>query len=70
MKSFDPAPHSLLLRKLIARELSGGSVNWFYSYLSNRKYQVSVSGILSSPTVALWHIPQTVSGIPDLRCIH
>jgi hypothetical protein len=48
--AFDLIPYSLLLLKLRAFGLSGGSVNWFRSYLSNRKSQVRVSGILSSPT--------------------
>jgi hypothetical protein len=44
---FDLVPHSLLLHKFSAFGLSGGYVNWFRSYLSSRKSQVHVSGILS-----------------------
>jgi hypothetical protein len=46
---FDLVPHTLLLQKLSAFGLSGGYVNWFCSYLTNRKSQVRVSGILSLP---------------------
>jgi hypothetical protein len=39
--------------KLRAFGLSGGYVNWFCSYLTNRQSQVHVFGILLSPFVAL-----------------
>jgi hypothetical protein len=50
--------YSLLLHKLSAFGLSGGYLNWFRSYLSNRKSQVRVSGILSSPFEVLSGVPQ------------
>jgi hypothetical protein len=40
------------------KKLSGGYVNWFCSYLTNRQSQVRVSGILSSPFAVLSGIPQ------------
>jgi hypothetical protein len=43
--AFDFDPHSIPLHKLSAFELSGGYINWFRSFLSNRKSQVCVSGI-------------------------
>jgi hypothetical protein len=55
---FYPVPHSLLLQKLSAFGLSGGYVNRFRSYLSNRKSQVHVSGIVSSPSEVLSGVPQ------------
>jgi hypothetical protein len=55
---FDLVPHTLLLQKLNAFRLSGGYVNWFCSYSTNRQSQVHVSGILSSPFVVLSGIPQ------------
>jgi hypothetical protein len=45
--AFDLVPHTLPLHKLGALVLSGGYVNWFSSYLSNRKSQVRVSRALS-----------------------
>jgi hypothetical protein len=56
--AFDLVPHTLLLQKLNAFGLSGGYVNWFCSYLTNRQSQVRVSGILSSPFVVLSGVPQ------------
>ncbi|PNF20040.1 hypothetical protein B7P43_G05817 [Cryptotermes secundus] len=56
--AFDLVPHSLLLHKLSAAGLSGGYVSWFRSYLSNRKSQVRVSGVLSSPFEVLSGVPQ------------
>jgi hypothetical protein len=42
--AFNLVPHSLL-HKLNAFGLSGGYVNWFRSYLSNRKSWFRVSGV-------------------------
>jgi hypothetical protein len=56
--AFDLVPNSLLLRKLRAYGLSGGYVNWFRTCLSNRKSQVPVSGILSSPFEVLSGVPR------------
>jgi hypothetical protein len=56
--AFDLAPHKLLLQKLSASGLSGGYVNRFCSYLTNRQSQVWVSGVLSSPFLILSGVPQ------------
>jgi hypothetical protein len=56
--AFSIVPHTLLVRKLIAFVFSGGYVNWFRSYLSNRKFQVRVSGIFSAPSEVLSGVPQ------------
>jgi hypothetical protein len=56
--AFDLVPHTLLLQKVSAFGLTGGCVNWFCSYLTNRQSQVRVSGILSSPFVVLFGVPQ------------
>jgi hypothetical protein len=55
--AFDLVSHSLL-HKLSASGLSGGYLNWFRSYLSNRKSQVRVSGFLSRPFKVLSGVPQ------------
>jgi hypothetical protein len=55
--AFDLVPH-FLLHKLSAFGLSGGCVNWFRSYLSNRKSEVRVSGVLSSPLEVFSGVPQ------------
>jgi hypothetical protein len=56
--TFDLVIHTLLLQKLSAFGLSGGYVNWFCSYLTNRQSQFRVSGILSSPFIVLSGVPQ------------
>jgi hypothetical protein len=56
--AFDLVPHTLLLQKLNAFGLSGGYVNRFCSYLTNRQSQVRISGILSLPFVVLSVVPQ------------
>jgi hypothetical protein len=56
--AFDLVPHTLLLQKLSAFGLSGGCVNCFCSYLTNRRSQVRISGILSSPFVVVCGVPQ------------
>jgi hypothetical protein len=40
--------HSLLLHKLCAFGLSGGSENWFHSHPSNRKFQIPLTSVLPS----------------------
>jgi hypothetical protein len=51
--AFYTVPHSLLLHKLSAFELSGGYVSWFCNYLPNQKSEVRVSGVLSFPSEVL-----------------
>ena len=46
--AFDCLPHDLLLDKLLAYGVSSHSVSLLQSYLSNRKQQIKVNGILSS----------------------
>jgi len=41
-KAFDTVDHNLLLRKLKSVGLSEVTVNWFQSYLANRKQRTSV----------------------------
>jgi hypothetical protein len=71
--AFDLVPHCLLLlllllHKLSAFGLSGGYVNWFRSYLSNRKLQVRVSGVLSSLFEILSGVPQ--GSVRAGQCVH
>jgi hypothetical protein len=70
--AFQAVPHSLL-HKLSAFEISGGSVNWFRSLLSNRTSQVRVAVLLSSHSEVLSGAPQgSVLGprAPTLQCVH
>jgi hypothetical protein len=56
--AFDLVPHTLLLHKLNALGFSGGYVNWFRSYLTNRQSQVRIGGTISSPFEILSGVPQ------------
>ena len=47
-KAFDCLPHDILLDKLSAYGMSSDSVSLLESYLSNRKQQIKMNGILSS----------------------
>jgi hypothetical protein len=55
--AFHLIPHSPFLHRLSGFGVSGDYVNWFRSYLSNRKSQVSVSAILSSSSEFLSGVP-------------
>jgi hypothetical protein len=48
----------VLLHKLSAFWVSGSYVNWFRTNLSNRKSQIPVSGILTSPFEVIYCVPQ------------
>ena len=47
-KAFDVVDHDILLKKLESLGIGGSSLNWFRSYLKNRKQTVQVNGEFSS----------------------
>ena len=47
-KAFDVCSHSILLKKLKKFGIEGTALNWFSSYLSNRKQKVDINSNLSS----------------------
>lgn len=62
-KAFDLDPHAPLFHELSGFGFSGGYINWFHSYLTNKLSHVHVSGILSFPFEVLFGVPQgSVSG--------
>jgi hypothetical protein len=62
-KAFDTVNHDILLSKLSLRGIRGLPLEWFTSYLDNRKQYVKVSSSLSSVRSVKTGVPQgSVSG--------
>ena len=57
-KAFDLVSHDILIAKLAKYHTSLTAMNWFRSYLSERKQVCSVSNVLSSPACLYRGIPQ------------
>ena len=57
-KCFDTINHTLLLRKLEMYGISGTALQWFTSYLHNRRQSVCCHGKMSEPTKTAIGVPQ------------
>ena len=57
-KAFDTVDHVILLKKLKAIGACDSAVNWFNSYLSDRKQFVDVKGCLSTASDVTCGVPQ------------
>ena len=57
-KAFDTANHSILLQKLHHYGMKGTALNWFSSYLTDRKQYVSVNGHTSDHLKISCGVPQ------------
>ena len=57
-KAFDTVNHDILLKKLEHHGIRGAALNWFHSYLGNRKQYVSVNGNSSSLCDITCGVPQ------------
>ena len=56
--AFDTVNHHLLLETLADLGIGGSALKWFSSYLTDRTYQVSWKGLLSSPRNLQTGVPQ------------
>jgi hypothetical protein len=57
-KAFDVCSHNILLKKLKNMGINGTVLDWFSSYLSGRKQQVDIDGVLSDSNDILISILQ------------
>ena len=57
-KAFDTVNHSILLKKLEHYGIRGVALDWFCSYLSNRKQYVSVNGHIFETLKIRCGVPQ------------
>ena len=57
-KAFDTVDHSILLCKLNHYGIRGMALDWFVSYLENRKQFVTYNGVKSSPKTISCGVPQ------------
>ena len=57
-KAFDTIDHSILLNKLRALKFSVETVEWFQSYLSNRKFYISIGQAMSDHGELTCGVPQ------------
>ena len=57
-KAFDTVDHAILLQKMCHYETRGNALNWFTSYLSNRRQYVTYNGVVSAMKVINCGVPQ------------
>ena len=57
-KAFDTIPHDILLRKLSHYGIRGIALNWFKSYLKNRKQYTQLTNLSSTNQPVTYGVPQ------------
>jgi len=57
-KAFDTLDHNILLKKLEHYGIRGKALDWFKSYLHNRKQCVSLNGVMSDYKTVTYGVPQ------------
>lgn len=57
-KAFDLVDHEILINKMSLYKISQGTLQWFSSYLSNRKQRVSFKNTISDEEIVKFGVPQ------------
>ena len=57
-KAFDTVSHDILIAKRNQYGIRGITLDWFQSYLTNRKRQTSINNTLSNETAISYGVPQ------------
>ena len=57
-KTFDTVNHNILIAKLNHYGIRGITLDWFQSYLTNRKQQTSINNTFSNETMISYEVPQ------------
>jgi hypothetical protein len=57
-KAFDTVPHELLLKKMYQTGIRGKALQWFRSYLCNRRHMLKYDDIQSEPMLISYGVPQ------------
>jgi hypothetical protein len=69
-KAFDSVDHSILLKKLSNIGVSGEALNWFESYITDRKQFVRIGSSVSDVLPITHGVPQGAILSPLLFCIY
>ena len=69
-KAFDTIDHEILIEKMALIGFSQPTINWFKSYLENRKFIVSVEDSFSDPGDLVCGVPQGSIMGPLLFLLH
>ena len=59
-KAFDTVNHNISIAKFNNYGIKGIALDWFQSYLTNRKQQTSINNTFSSETMISYVVPQVV----------
>ena len=69
-KAFDCVDHDILIKKLFYFGCKGTTLNWFKSYLTNRKQMCKVNQVTSQPRIIRCGVPQGSNLGPILFLIY